>query len=100
VPTYYLDSDARLYYYSFTDAAIAMAYNALSKSDQARFVVYEMYEPLWKLLTPEAQGGSAQEELRTHLQRRKEERSFLGEDPSSIGWMTRRETLERKEGSE
>jgi len=39
VPTYYLDSDARLNYYSFTDAAIAMAYNALSKSDQARFVV-------------------------------------------------------------
>jgi predicted TIM-barrel fold metal-dependent hydrolase len=36
-PTYYLDSDARLYYYSFTDAAIAMAYKSLSKSDQARF---------------------------------------------------------------
>ena len=25
-PTYYLDTDARLYYYSFTDACIAMAY--------------------------------------------------------------------------
>ena len=36
-PTYYLDSDARLYYYSFTDAAIAMAYKSLSKSEQARF---------------------------------------------------------------
>ncbi|HTK68330.1 MAG TPA: hypothetical protein VL857_00880, partial [Candidatus Eisenbacteria bacterium] len=36
-PTYYLDSDARLYYYSFTDAQIAMAYKSLSKTDQARF---------------------------------------------------------------
>jgi hypothetical protein len=36
-PTYYLDTDARLYYYSFTDAAIAMAYKGLSKADQARF---------------------------------------------------------------
>jgi hypothetical protein len=36
-PTYYLDSDARLYYYSFTDAAIAMAYRSLSKAEQARF---------------------------------------------------------------
>ena len=36
-PTYYLDSDARLYYYSFTDAQIAMAYRSLSKKDQARF---------------------------------------------------------------
>ncbi len=29
-PTYYLNSDAPLYYYSFTDAAIAMAYKSLS----------------------------------------------------------------------
>ena len=36
-PTYYLHSDAPLYYYSFTDAAIAMAYRALSPADQARF---------------------------------------------------------------
>ena len=36
-PTYYLDSDARLYYYSFTDAYIAMQYRALSKAEQARF---------------------------------------------------------------
>ena len=36
-PTYYLDTDAKLYYYSFTDAAIAMAYRSLSKSEQARF---------------------------------------------------------------
>ena len=36
-PTYYLDSDADLYYYSFTDADIAMQYRALSKKDQARF---------------------------------------------------------------
>jgi predicted TIM-barrel fold metal-dependent hydrolase len=36
-PTYYLDSDARLYYYSFTDAAIAMEYKALTPAEQARF---------------------------------------------------------------
>jgi predicted TIM-barrel fold metal-dependent hydrolase len=36
-PTYYLDSDSDLYYYSFTDAFIAMAYRSLSKKDQARF---------------------------------------------------------------
>jgi hypothetical protein len=36
-PTYYLDSDSPLYYYSFTDAAIAMAYRSLSKPEQARF---------------------------------------------------------------
>ena len=36
-PTYYLESDAPLYYYSFTDAYIAMAYKSLSKEDQARF---------------------------------------------------------------
>jgi len=36
-PTYYLQSDAPLYYYSFTDAYIAMAYRSLSKDDQARF---------------------------------------------------------------
>jgi hypothetical protein len=36
-PTYYLNSDAPLYYYSFTDAFIAMAYKSLSKDEQARF---------------------------------------------------------------
>ena len=36
-PTYYLQSDAPLYYYSFTDAWIAMAYKSLSKEQQARF---------------------------------------------------------------
>src|SRR5262245_2750160 len=36
-PSYYLNSDAPLYYYSFTDAWIAMAYKALSKEEQARF---------------------------------------------------------------
>jgi len=36
-PTYYLQSDAPLYYYSFTDASIAMAYRSLSKAEQARF---------------------------------------------------------------
>ena len=36
-PTYYLQTDAPLYYYSFTDAYIAMAYRSLSKEDQARF---------------------------------------------------------------
>jgi predicted TIM-barrel fold metal-dependent hydrolase len=36
-PAYYLDSDAPLYYYSFTDAYIAMQYLSLSKEDRARF---------------------------------------------------------------
>jgi hypothetical protein len=36
-PTYYLQSDAPLYYYSFTDAYIASLYNKLPKPDQARF---------------------------------------------------------------
>jgi hypothetical protein len=36
-PTYYLNTDAPLYYYSFTDAWIAMAYKSLSKEEQARF---------------------------------------------------------------
>jgi predicted TIM-barrel fold metal-dependent hydrolase len=36
-PTYYLNTDAPLYYYSFTDAWIAMAYNSLSKEQQRRF---------------------------------------------------------------
>lgn len=35
-PTYYLQTDAPLYYYSFTDAYIAMAYRSLSKDEQAR----------------------------------------------------------------
>jgi Amidohydrolase len=33
-PAYYLQSDAPLYYYSFTDAWIAMAYRSLSKDQQ------------------------------------------------------------------
>jgi len=36
-PSYYLNSDAPLYYYSFTDASIAMAYRSLSKEERARF---------------------------------------------------------------
>ena len=36
-PTYYLQTDAPLYYYSFTDAAIAMAYRSLTPAEQARF---------------------------------------------------------------
>src|SRR5882762_9096923 len=36
-PTYYLQTDAPLYYYSFTDAYIAMAYRSLAKEQQARF---------------------------------------------------------------
>src|SRR6188472_1693314 len=36
-PSYYLESDDDLYYYSFTDAVIAMAYKSLSKRQQARF---------------------------------------------------------------
>ena len=36
-PVYYLQTDAPLYYYSFTDAHIAMAYKSLTKEQQARF---------------------------------------------------------------
>jgi predicted TIM-barrel fold metal-dependent hydrolase len=36
-PTYYLESDADLYYYSFTDAYIATQFRALPKAMQARF---------------------------------------------------------------
>jgi hypothetical protein len=36
-PTYYLHSDAPLYYYSFTDAYMAMAYRSLTPAEQARF---------------------------------------------------------------
>jgi Amidohydrolase len=36
-PTYYLDTDAPLYYYSFTDAWIAMAYKSLTPDQQVRF---------------------------------------------------------------
>ena len=36
-PTYYLQTDAPLYYYSFTDAFIAMAFRALTPAEQARF---------------------------------------------------------------
>jgi hypothetical protein len=35
-PKYYLQTDAPLYYYSFTDAWIAMAYRSLSPEQQAR----------------------------------------------------------------
>jgi amidohydrolase family protein len=37
VPSYYLDTDAPLYYYSFTDAWIAMSYKSLTREEQARF---------------------------------------------------------------
>ena len=36
-PTYYLHSDSPLYYYSFTDASIAQAYNSLNDEEKARF---------------------------------------------------------------
>jgi predicted TIM-barrel fold metal-dependent hydrolase len=36
-PTYYLQTDAPLYYYSFTDAYIAMACRSLPKEQRARF---------------------------------------------------------------
>jgi hypothetical protein len=36
-PKYYLDTDAPLYYYSFTDAWIATAYKSLAPDQQARF---------------------------------------------------------------
>jgi predicted TIM-barrel fold metal-dependent hydrolase len=36
-PTYYLQTDAPLYYYSFTDAYIAMSYRSLTRQQQARF---------------------------------------------------------------
>jgi hypothetical protein len=35
-PTYYLQTDAPLYYYSFTDASIAMAYKSLTADQQKR----------------------------------------------------------------
>lgn len=36
-PRYYLDTDAPLYYYSFTDAMIASAYNSLNAEQKKRF---------------------------------------------------------------
>jgi len=36
-PGYYLQTDAPLYYYSFTDAYIAMAYRSLTAEEQQRF---------------------------------------------------------------
>jgi predicted TIM-barrel fold metal-dependent hydrolase len=36
-PTYYLHTDAPLYYYSFTDAFIAMTYRSLDEASRARF---------------------------------------------------------------
>ena len=36
-PKYYLDADTELYYYSFTDAFIAMTYRSLKPEQQARF---------------------------------------------------------------
>ena len=36
-PTYYLQTDAPLYYYSFTDAYIASVYRSLPPAEQARF---------------------------------------------------------------
>lgn len=36
-PTYYLEADAPLYYYSFTDAVIAMEYRSLPPADRDRF---------------------------------------------------------------
>lgn len=36
-PTYYLQADTPLYYYSFTDAFIAMAYRSLDPADRDRF---------------------------------------------------------------
>ena len=36
-PTYYLQTDSPLYYYSFTDAYIAMQYKSLTPAEQGRF---------------------------------------------------------------
>jgi hypothetical protein len=36
-PTHYLQTDAPLYYYSFTDAYIASVYRSLTPTEQARF---------------------------------------------------------------
>ena len=36
-PTYYLQTDAPLYYYSFTDAVIATAYRSLAPAERQRF---------------------------------------------------------------
>jgi hypothetical protein len=60
-PWYYTQTDAPLYYYSFTDAYIAMAYKSLTPAEQARldpmitgFNPADMYAPLFAKLTPEA----------------------------------------------
>src|SRR5262245_58818662 len=37
-PTYYLETDAPLYYYSFTDAFIAKTFLSLTPAERARFV--------------------------------------------------------------
>jgi hypothetical protein len=42
-PTYYLHTDAPLYYYSFTDADIAMTYLSLSQQERTRFNPTDMY---------------------------------------------------------
>ncbi|MBK6504604.1 MAG: hypothetical protein IPG02_02805 [Ignavibacteria bacterium] len=36
-PRYYLDTDAPLYYYSFTDAYIASEFNSLTEEEKKRF---------------------------------------------------------------
>jgi hypothetical protein len=36
-PSYYLDADSPLYYYSFTDAVTAMTFRSLAPADRARF---------------------------------------------------------------
>ena len=60
-PWYYTQTDAPLYYYSFTDAYIAMQYRSLTPQQQARFDPMitgfdpaDMYAPLFAKLTPEA----------------------------------------------
>ena len=50
-PVYYLQTDAPLYYYSFTDAAIAMQFRSLTKAELARF---DLWKPVFDQLTPEA----------------------------------------------
>lgn len=52
-PSYYLQSDAPLYYYSFTDSHIVMGYNSLAPEQRARldpmitgFNPADMYAPI------------------------------------------------------
>ena len=59
-PTYYLQTDAPLYYYSFTDAYIASVYRLLSKEEQARFdPMITGFNPATVHVRPQKQASSS-----------------------------------------